>query len=383
MQFELITSDDDLRNFCEQASLAEAIAVDTEFVRTRTLYPILGLIQLYDGKSLVLVDPQSITDFEPLRSLLTNPDVVKMLHSCSEDLETFWHSLNVIPAPVFDTQFAACILNMGATLGYANLVELMLSIKLDKGESRTDWTARPLSPEQCQYAANDVLYLLQLYPDLKDRVDKLGRTEWVFQEIAQLALKKKTDLPEDLAYLGIKNSWQLHGRSLYLLKLLAKWRLEQARERDLALNFVIRESNLVEIAKRRPVKKGALFAINGITPQEARVHGQSIIDIVASTADVPPELYPAAVERLNEYPGYKKIAAAIRTLCLETAEKHQIPVEILGSKKQINQLLKFAWFDLDEHKAAGLIPDLIIGWRKPLLLKGIEDIIGIKLEDKQ
>lgn len=381
MQFELVTSDNELSAFCQQASRAQAIAVDTEFVRTRTLYPILGLIQLYDGQSLVLVDPQKITDFEPLRELLINPSVVKVLHSCSEDLETFWHSLNVIPTPIFDSQFAACILNMGPTLGYANLVDTMLSIKLDKGESRTDWTARPLSPEQCRYAANDVLYLWQLYPELKKQVEQANRLEWVYQEIAQLAVKKQSVLPADLAYLGIKNNWQCHGRALYLLKQLAKWRLEQARERDMALNFVVRESNLLEIAKHRPKNKGALFAINGMTPQEARIHGETLLEIVESTADVPPELYPPAVERLIEYPGYKKIAADIRTLCIETAQEQNFPVEILGSKKQINQLLKWLWFDLDENKVVGIKPDLINGWRKPLLLKGIEDITGIKLEE--
>lgn len=366
--------------FCEQASQAKAVAVDTEFVRTRTLYPILGLIQLYDGQSLVLVDPQEIDDFSPLVELLVNPDVVKVLHSCSEDLETFWHSLGVVPTPVFDSQFAACILNMGPTLGYANLVELMLGEKLDKGESRTDWTARPLSPEQCKYAANDVLYLLQLYPTLHEKVEEAGRLNWVYQEIEQLAQKKKTQMPAELAYLGVKNNWQLRGRSLYLLTQLAKWRIEQARKRDMALNFVVREHNLLEIAKRMPTNKSALFDLNGITPQEARVNGEAILSLVEQAQQVPPEMYPPAVERLVEYPEYKKVAASIRTLCLEVAEQQQIPVEIIGSKKQINTLLKWVWFELDESKSAGLVPDLISGWRRPLLLSGIAAITGVSLE---
>lgn len=382
MQFELITDDSALKAFCEQASQTSAIAVDTEFVRTRTLYPILGLIQLYDGESLVLVDPQHINDFSPLIDLMKNDSVVKVLHSCSEDLETFWHSLKVIPRPLFDTQFAACLLGKGATLGYANLVEMMLGVKLDKGESRTDWTARPLSPQQCQYAANDVLYLLQLYPELHNDIERAGRLDWVYAEMQHLGQKKQTKMPAELAYLGVKNNWQVHGRSLYLLKELAKWRIEQARERDMALNFVVREPNLVAIAKKRPQSKGALFNLDGMTPQEARIHGSALLKLVEESVDVPPELYPSAVERLNEFPDYKKVAAAIRTLCLDVAEQQQIPVEIIGSKKQINQVLKWLWFDLDETREMGLKPDLLCGWRKPLLEKGIQDITGINSENK-
>ena len=382
MQYQFITHDQELADFCEQAGKADALAVDTEFVRTRTLYPKLGLIQLYDGQSLVLVDPLEITNFTPLTELLTDPSVVKILHSCSEDLETFWHNLGVMPAPIFDSQFAACILNMGPTLGYANLVELMLGEKLDKGESRTDWLARPLREEQCHYAANDVYYLWQIYPRLKAEIEQQGRAQWIFDEMQLLANKKRTQLPSDLAYLTIKNNWQLHGRALYLLKALAQWRVEQARKRDLALNFVVKEHNLVEVAKRQPGSKGALFGINGMTPQEARINGDALLEIVASGKEVPPEMYPASIERLIEYPGYKKISAAIRTLCLEVAQQQSIPVEVVGSKKQINQLLKYIWFDLDENKEMGLTPDLVSGWREALLKPGIEKITGIKFEDR-
>ncbi|MDO6694680.1 ribonuclease D [Aliiglaciecola sp. 3_MG-2023] len=367
MQYTLITSFEALQSFCDQASNASAIAVDTEFVRTRTLYPKLGLIQVFDGVSLVLIDPLEIDDLSPLVDLFANPDVVKVLHSCSEDLETFWHSLKVIPTPIFDSQFAACLLNMGATLGYANLIELMLDIKLDKGESRTDWIARPLSKEQCQYAANDVLYLLQIYPQLSEQIAALGRTEWIYQEMRQLALKKSINLPAELAYLNIKNNWKLSGISLYLLKILAKWRIEQARIRDLALNFVVRESNLVEVARTLPSHKGAIFAIDGMTPQEARIHSEALLSLVEEAKLAPVEVYPPPVERLITHKGFKKASAEIRALCQLKADELEIPVEVIGSKKQIQQLLKYHWHQQDELREMGLKPDLMQGWREELL----------------
>ncbi|MFT6952307.1 MAG: ribonuclease D, partial [Paraglaciecola sp.] len=128
MQYTLITTNEALQMFCNQAAKVQAIAVDTEFVRTRTLYPQLGLIQIYDGQQIVLIDPLAISDFTPLKTLLTDPQVVKIMHSCSEDLETFWYALQVIPQPLFDSQFAAALVGMGPSLGYAKLVDVMLGV---------------------------------------------------------------------------------------------------------------------------------------------------------------------------------------------------------------------------------------------------------------
>jgi ribonuclease D len=382
MNYQIVKTEKDLQEFCAQASQADAIAVDTEFVRTRTLYPRLGLIQIYDGVSLVLIDPLAIADLKPLVDLLANEKVVKVLHSCSEDLETFWHSLKVIPTPIFDSQFAACLLNMGATLGYANLVEVMLDEKLDKGESRTDWIARPLSEQQCQYAANDVFYLLNLYPTLRDGVIELNRLEWIYQEMAQLAVKKATELPAELAYLGMKNNWKLSSVSLYTLVKLAAWRIQQARQRDIALNFVVRESNLVEVARTLPSSRNELFSIDGMTPQEIRVNGDALITLVAQCRNATVEQYPPRVERLIEHSSFKKVSTAIRALCQEVADSLNVPVEILGSKKQVSQLLKWLWFDLDEGRLMGIRPDLIRGWRAPLLQKGIELIVQQKIDEQ-
>jgi ribonuclease D len=376
MQYSLISTQQALASFCEQAQNQPAIAVDTEFVRTRTLYPRLGLIQIYDGISLVLIDPLAIDDFAPLVALLADDNVIKVMHSCSEDLETFWHSLQVIPTPIFDTQFAACLLNMGPSLGYANLIELMLGVSIDKGESRTDWIARPLTPEQCQYAANDVLYLLQIYPELKQKIEELGRIDWVYAEMQQLANKKTAIMPAESAYLTMKNNWKLKGLSLYVLKMLAKWRLEQARLRDIALNFVVRESNLVEVARILPTHKGAIFAIDGMTPQEARIHGDALLNIVEEAKNVAQEDYPAPITRLMERSRYKKVAAEIRALCQRKAEALNIPLEILGSKKQIQQLLKSHWHLQDESLDMGLIPDLLCGWRADVLGDELTNILN-------
>jgi ribonuclease D len=379
MEYNFIISNQALADFCLQASQAEAIAVDTEFVRTRTLYPQLGLIQIYDGKQLVLVDPLAIDDFSSLTALLTNPNVVKILHSCSEDLETFWHAFKVMPSPIFDSQFAASIVGMGPALGYAKLVDIMLDITVDKGESRTDWIARPLRVEQCDYAAKDVLYLFQLYPELKTRVEEQNKLSWVFAEIAHLSVKKQTAIPLDSVYLTIKNNWKLTSKGLLILKKLAAWRTSTARQRDMALNFVVREENLVSIATLQPSSKNELRSIQGMNPHEVRIHGDALLAIVAECQKVTEESYPQRVKRLNDIEDYKNIAASVKKLCLSVAESHGIPPELVGSKKQINQLLKWCWFTQDETRDMGLQPDLLSSWRRPLLVNELVKINALNL----
>lgn len=378
MQYTFITDTQALNDFCKQASKQPAIAVDTEFVRTRTLYPKLGLIQLYDGNQLVLVDPLSIDDFSSLQALLTDPNVVKVLHSCSEDLEAFWHALQVMPTPVFDSQFAASIVGMGPALGYAKLVETMLGVAVDKGESRTDWIARPLSKQQCVYAANDVLYLFQLYPELKAKVEQQQKLEWVYAEIEHLARKKQSVFPLEAVYLTVKNNWKLSGKYLLTLKHLAAWRTKTARERDLALNFVVREENLIEVAKRQPITKNDLRSIQGMNPHEIRIHGQTLLAIVAECDALDSSHIPPNIERINMYPEYKNTHAQVRKICEKVAAELDVPVELMGSKKQLNQLFKWCWLNFDETKALGMLPDLLSGWRTNYLVPELLKVDNLK-----
>lgn len=375
MQYQFITDNLALAQICQQAKAVDAVAIDTEFVRTRTLTPQLGLIQMYDGNNLVLIDPLEIDDFSPLVDLFTDENVIKVLHSCSEDMETFWSAMGVLPKPVFDTQLAASMLNMGPTLGYARLVEELLGIKLDKGESRTDWLARPLRDEQCHYAANDVLYLLQLYPQLKQKIDQQQRLQWIFDDMSLLGLKKSSQLPVELAYLSIKNNWQLKGKSLAVLQALAAWRLSTARRKDISLNFIVREQNLLEIARHLPTTKKALADIPGMTPKEIRNYGDKVLDIVHQSQSISPADYPPLVKRLVDISTYKKLSNHIRQLCTQKANELAIPVELIGSKKQVNQYLKWKWFEVNETSALGHQPDLLSGWRGELLGAELEQLV--------
>jgi len=343
------------------------LAIDTEFVRTQTLTPLLGLIQVFDGKSVALIDPVTVTDLSAFAAILTNPNIIKVAHSCSEDLEALWHHLHVIPSPVYDTQFAAGLLDLGVSVGYANLVEQLFDISLDKGESRTDWMQRPLSEAQMTYAAADVTHLMALFEHLYTLTETKNITQWVYQEIAQLGLKKSSPVPAEIAYLMLKNNWKLQHQQLAAFKELAKWRLEEARDKNKSVNFVIKEDAMYEIASKLPDSTHKLYECKQLYSKPARLYGETILNICREAKKLSPHECPPRIQRLIEFSGYKACMQQIKKLVEDEAATANIPVPMLASKKQINQLLKWCWFTQDELEAQGLKPDLLCSWRNALL----------------
>ncbi|MCL1039101.1 ribonuclease D [Shewanella submarina] len=350
-----------------QAALDELVALyretdllvlDTEFVRTRTYYARLGLIQAYDGKHLALIDPLAVDDLSGFWDLLKDPKITKLVHSCSEDLEVFARYGKCQPEPLFDSQIAAALCGWGHGLGYAKLVEQQLNIVLDKGESRTDWMKRPLTPAQLQYAANDVYYLYQLYPALKAEVERQGRMDWVWEEGKRLT-KGRLDKPNaDEAYLRIKNAFQLTPKQLAVLKSLATWRLNKALQRDLALGFVMKDHGLIALARKQPKDIASLLRMNEVTEQEKRLHAREVLQaIAAADLDNPPE----ALDVLALRPGYKAAFKAVKAVLIAICESREVPEELLASKRHIHDFLQWHLDGRGEQ-----LPLLLTGWRGDL-----------------
>ena len=373
----LITTDTQLQQFCSQAALAPFLYLDTEFVRTRTLRPQLGLIQAYDANQVVLIDPLADIDLEPFWSLLTLPSLTKVLHSCSEDLEVFKYAAKRQPAPLFDTQVAAALLNMGMSIGYAPLAEKLLDVYIDKGATRTDWVARPLSEEQLSYAAKDVLYLKPISEQLMAGLNARGIYNYVLQEGELLVAKRNQDKVPQLVYQDIKNAWRLNSQELAVLQQLAAWRQVQAEKQDLALNFVLREPTLFAIAKDQPLTMSQLKQVSGITPQECRRHGATILEIVEQSRQIPDGQQPKPLARLVDFDGYKGLFRQLKAVVEQAAKANNIPVESIASRRQLNQLLSWHWKVNDEHKANSLKPDLLQGWRNEIAGKALLELLGV------
>ncbi|WP_413111345.1 ribonuclease D [Thaumasiovibrio sp. DFM-14] len=372
MKFEIVSNPSRLAIVCQQASEKKAVMLDTEFVRTRTLYPQLGLIQLYDGDNLVLIDPIKCDDLSTLWHLLKDPSVTKVLHACGEDLEVFQHVAGFMPAPLLDTQVMAAFLGHGVSMGFGSMVKEYLKIELEKGEARTNWLARPLTDKQLDYAAADVFYLLPLYETLLGKIEDAGWQDAMWQECVSVAAKRgKTPNPET-AYRDIKNAWQLTPRQLAVLKSAAAWRLEEARKRDLALNFIVKEANLWKLA-RYTIKSKGFMANQGFERMEIQRHGNRLVQMVMEAEKLRESELPAPISRVVDFHGYKQQVKQIKAVVSDVETETGLAQEFLASKKQINQVI--SWYRKHD-KAADKRPDMLSTWRRPLFESRIDAILN-------
>nr|WP_318381368.1 ribonuclease D [uncultured Enterobacter sp.] len=358
----MITTNDALEALSEAARDVPAIALDTEFVRTRTYYPQLGLIQVFDGKQVSLIDPLSITDWSPFRELMLDKAVTKFLHAGSEDLEVFLNVFGTLPQPLIDTQILAAFSGRPQSWGFAPMVEEFTGLTLDKSESRTDWLARPLTARQCDYAAADVWYLLPIANKLMAEAEASGWLPAALDECRLLQQRRQEILAPEDAWREISNAWQLRTRQLACLQLLADWRLRKARERDLAVNFVVREEHLWAVARYMPGSLGELDSL-GLSGSEIRFHGKTLLALVAKAAALPEEALPEPLANLVEMPGYRQAFKAIKALVQSVSVAHGVSAELLASRRQINQLLNWHW----KIKPMTTLPELISGWRGELM----------------
>jgi len=369
--FTVITDNTALLEICNLAQQQSAVALDTEFMRVSTYFPKLGLIQLYDGERISLIDPLAITDFSPFVALLSNPKVLKILHSCSEDLLVFLQEFGQLPRPMIDTQIMARFLGIGTSAGLAKLAQQYLNVEIDKGATRTNWIKRPLSDIQLQYAAGDVWYLLPLYRILEK---ELAKTPWeqAVRDDCELALAKTHKLQErdsEKAYLDIPNAWKLNPLELSRLRILAQWRQNVGIERDLALSYIVKSDNLWKVAKNNPLNTSEMLEM-GLTENEVRVRGKKILQLLAQARRISSNDYPKPIERISEDPRYKKTIRLLQEK-VNSLTPEGLTSEIVASKRTLEELIKWVWkYNCSQDK----LPELLIGWRKPIGEKLVDEL---------
>lgn len=371
MNYSLIEHDDQLVTVCQLARQHSAVALDTEFVRTRTCYPQLGLIQLCDGEQLVLIDPLNITDWAPFVALLTDEQVMKFLHAGGEDLEVFLHRFSVLPQPMIDTQILAAFNGYPLSWGFASMVAQFSQVELDKSEARTDWLARPLTERQCSYAAADVHYLLPVAQQLIAISREAGNLPAALSECAMLCQRRLDVLQPQDAWRDITNAWQLRPRQLAALQRLAAWRLKTAREKDMAVNFVVREEHIWKVARFMPGSLGELEHL-GLSGHEIRFHGKMLLALVAEAQSLAEEQLPKPLVNLIDHPHYKNAFKAIKALVQQISEETGYSQELLASRRQINQVLSQHW----GIKQRTRTPELLAGWRGELFNSRIAAILA-------
>mgnify|MGYP003388403561 CR=1 FL=1 len=372
--YALVTDNQTFQQLCQQWKSASFLAIDTEFIRTSTFYPHVGLIQINDGADNTLVDPLTINDWELFCDLLQDKDIVKIMHSCSEDLQVFMASMQVLPEPVFDTQIAAGLLNEGFGCSYQTLVKNILDIDLPKGETRSDWLQRPLSENQCHYAALDVACLPTIYQHQKSALKESGRLGWLEEECALLITQYSEELKGDYSdyYLSFKGAWQLKSEELAVLQLLAQWRELRARKRDKPRNWIVKDKQLLEIAKLRPSSLEDLKHIDDLGRHFLHHEGDEVLGVVKQALEISADLLPISLPKPlegNEKQQLKNGQQFAEQKALELG----LPTEMLIRKRWLISLLQnmrnLSKEDLEQNTdTVEFLPVELAGWRKPLLI---------------
>jgi ribonuclease D len=352
---EWIDSPESLARAADRWRAAPALGFDTEFVRERTFFPQLGLVQVSDGERCALVDPLAIADLGPLREALGDPGILKVVHSPSEDLEVLYHRFGQFPQPLFDTQIAAALGGREPAMSYQRLVREVLGTELEKAETRTDWLQRPLSPRQVQYAAQDVELLLPLYRELRPALEATGRLDWVFAETRRLQDAARFLPPVEDAYLRLGGLGGMDRRQLAVLRALAAWRERQARERDLPRNFVLREAALVSLARRQPVRTADLAGTPELPPKQIERYGETLVRLIREARELPPDEHPPRPPRGARDERGRELLDRLQELVKQRAADLGIPAPVLASRRDLKQLLV-------RPPGEGPPPSLV-GWR--------------------
>lgn len=363
-----VLDDAHLARLCAEWRQLPFVALDTEFMRVDTFYPIAALLQVGDGRCAYLIDPLLISDWTAFSGLLEDESVVKVLHACSEDLEVFLRLTGSLPAPLFDTQLAAGYLNIGFSMGYSRLVQEVLNIELPKGETRSDWLQRPLSEMQIQYAAEDAQHLAELYQTLLPKLSEEKRA-WILEDGAEWVANQRRETDPAEVYREVKQAWRLKPRQLAVLRALAAWREQQARARNQPRNRVLREHSLWPLARTQPVDLVGLARIEDMHPRTVRQDGETLLELIRTAAATPEQDWPAPLPEPLPLEA-SALLKKLRAVGQREAIALNIAPELVLRKKVLESLLKTGYPDGPYQ-----LPDSLRGWRRERLGQSLLDAL--------
>lgn len=295
----IIQTQDQLNTLCAALSTCPYLTIDTEFLRDKTYFPKLCLLQMAGpGVDAAAVDPLLPgLDWEPVRQLMANDKVLKVFHAARQDLEIFYHLYKVLPTPIYDTQVAAMVCGFGDQVAYNALVRELTGHELEKNAQFTDWSRRPLSPKQIRYALDDVVYLREVYEKLHARLVKQGREQWVFEEMSILNSPRTYQNPPEESWKRIKVRSD-KSDVLMVLKALAAWREEQAVARNVPRSRILKDETIADIAMYKPRDEDSLLQIRSLPSDIARGKiGRQVLEIVVAALDSPRENWPKMPRR--------------------------------------------------------------------------------------
>ncbi len=367
-EIQFVDSVSELQLLCQKMKQESWLAIDTEFLREKTYYPKFCLLQIATLEWVACIDPIVLKgEMDELFEIINNPSIVKVLHSCRQDVEIFYQLTGKLPAPVYDTQLVAPLLGFQENPGYAMLVSGFLNINLSKIHTRTDWSERPLSPEQIQYAADDVIYLAKIYQIILQKLKEFGREDWLKEDFAQLMNPDLYDIPPENAWLKIRGKNKLTGKQLAIVQILAEWREQVAKKDNRPKNWILRDELILDMAKLQPTNLQAVAKIRGINDGFIRRSGQHICQLIKKAQEMP-GLKLKSKTNNKKTQQQEAVLDILTGLVRMRADENSLNSVILGTRKDLEGLI------LDDQDCP-----LLHGWRYSMVGQELQQVLQGKV----
>jgi ribonuclease D len=335
----LITTTEALDALCARLSVENFVTVDTEFMRERTYYPELCVVQIAGAQEVAVVDAEvEGIDLAPLGAIFADPSVTKVFHAARQDVEIFLERFGQVPAPLFDTQVAAMVAGFGDQVGYDALVASLTGGNIDKAHRFSDWSARPLSPAQIDYAAADVTHLRGVYERLRDRLEREGRLDWVAEEMAVLADPGTYRADPETMWERLRPRTG-NRRLLGLLRAVAAWREREAQRVNVPRQRVLKDECLLEMAATAPATPESLARVRGVARGFAEGRsGASLLTAIAAAKQEPEEALPEAGRGRDGPRASPALVSLLKVLLAAKCEQHHVAPKLLASSEEIERL---------------------------------------------
>jgi len=381
-KFEYIATDDELRAFVHRLAPSGPLALDTEFVGENTYTPVLELIQIADSEGRIgLIDIQTVRDFTPLKRIVRDPKRTKLFHSAKQDIFLLHRLLGTPPAPSFDTQVAAAMVGLGAQLSYVNLVRLLLGVHIKGAETVSDWSKRPLTDAQQVYAAQDVEFLHRLHETLQQRVEALGRTDWLREELERRVASTLEDdpTPDDERYRAVRDWMKLDGIQLAILRELAVWRESEARKRNVSRRLVLPDETLIALARRGPDSRGDLGDLRRIPQGQLYRCLDDVLQVIRRAKKIPKDQWPQ--KRAPKRPDIPEgLVELFQAIVRSTADQESIAASLLTTREELTTLA------IRRHEPHALDIPVLQGWRRTMigekLLELLDGRMHLRIEER-
>ena len=361
----LIDDDSQLKAFVKRCCTSPYMAIDTEFLREKTYYARLCLIQVAIEGEAAIIDPFAIKDITLLNDALTSPDVVKIFHASSQDIEILYHETGVVPRPVFDTQVAAALLGKSQQASYSSLVSSYCSVNLPKKDSFTDWSQRPLKDSQIRYAADDVVYLPQIYYDMVEVLNEKNRLHWLDEAFEEISSPEKYEIKPEERYRKLRRVNQLNAQQMAAAREFAAWRELKAQKINVPRKWIVSDEQIVEACRREARTIDELFMVRGMRESLRAEDARQAVACIKKGLSCPKEQLPQVHEKPKNEHNVDIVVDLMNAVVHLRARENHIAPQTLAPQAE---LMKLARGHDDEC-------ELLKGWRYKVIGKELKELL--------